>query len=115
MQATSSGSRFQDKNATFGQRLAPKTSKFDSRAQGDNDDAMEVSWVPSASSKNHDDDADRPRRKKNEKKRGVERFGAGLEKGYSESSQGISEAERSGRTHRRHGVRSGSKNSFRRM
>ncbi|KAH6900901.1 WD repeat-containing protein [Coprinopsis sp. MPI-PUGE-AT-0042] len=117
MQASASGSRFEDKNATFGQRLAPKASKFNSRTRGGrgDDDAMEVSWVPSGSSKNDEDD-DRPRRKKGDKKGGgIERFGAGLEKGYSESAQDISEAERSGRTHRRHGVRSGSKNTFRRM
>ena len=113
MQASVGGSRFEDKNATFGQRLAPKASKSNSRSAGD-DEAMEFTWVPATSSK--DDDDERPRRQKQDKKeKGIERFGAGLEKGYVEPSQDISESERSGRTHRRHGVRSGSKNAFRRM
>ncbi|KAJ2925100.1 hypothetical protein H1R20_g12007, partial [Candolleomyces eurysporus] len=127
MKAASSSSAL-DKDATFGQRLAPKSTsqvpKVKGKARqdyGDDDDdandAMEISWVPSASAA--DDDEDNAGRKKSskkqDKKNGIEKFGAGLEKGALEPEHDISEVERSGRKHRRHNVRSGSKNAFRRM
>ena len=51
-----------------------------------------------------------------ERRKGVERFGSGMERG-GEGGEGraLSEQERSGRTERRRGVRSGSKNTFRRI
>lgn len=130
MKAASSSSA-PDKNATFGQRLAPKsTSQASNNGKGkgrqgyggDDDDgandAMEISWVPSASVAD-DDEGDSASRKRNakrqDKKNGIERFGAGMEKGGMEPEFDISEVERSGRKHRRHNVRSGSKNAFRRM
>lgn len=46
--------------------------------------------------------------------KGVERFGAGMEKGGGDrNARELSEQERSGRTRRRRGMRSGSKNAFR--
>ncbi len=46
--------------------------------------------------------------------KGVEKFGAGMEKGGGDhSARGLSEQERSGRKQRRRGMRSGSKNALR--
>ena len=52
---------------------------------------------------------------KEPRRKGVEVFGAGMEKGGEEPEVAMSEAERRGRTKRRQGMRSGSKNTFRRM
>lgn len=52
--------------------------------------------------------------KGHEGRKGVKSFGAGMEKGGEEHSR-LSENDRKGRTARRKGVRSGSKNVFRRM
>ncbi|EDR09268.1 NUC153 and WD40 repeat-containing nucleolar rRNA processing-related protein [Laccaria bicolor S238N-H82] len=108
--------RLGDRNASFGQRLAPSSSSKDSRrpskpSLGKDDGAMEISWVPSASSAKDDDGSRQGGGKKQERRKGVEVFGAGMEKGGEE----VSESGRKGRTQRRKGVRSGSKNVFRRM
>jgi len=52
--------------------------------------------------------------RKKGKWKGMETFGAGLEKGIEEVVD-VAESERIGRTQRRKGVRSGSKNAFRRL
>ncbi|KAF6747177.1 WD repeat-containing protein [Ephemerocybe angulata] len=67
------------------------------------DQAMEISWMPSGR-KDADDGGER-RSKKGKERRA----------GRGELRLDISEAERSGRTHRRKVARSGSKNAFRRM
>ncbi|CAE6480605.1 unnamed protein product [Rhizoctonia solani] len=72
------------------------------------DGGFEMSFVPSGKS-------DRPERKTNRPTGGkkVERFGAGMERGgWRDDDSG--ENERNGRTRRRTGIRSGSKNAFRR-
>jgi len=91
------------------------------------DGSVEVSWVPtttSRSSRLDDDDDDdlverRPgghKRASKDTRKGVERFGAGMEKGGEDPDMRVlSEQERSGRTQRRRGMRSGSKNAFRQM
>lgn len=74
---------------------------------------MEVSWVPSGTRKVDEDDMlvsgggsnGKPKRK------GVETFGAGMEKGGDNIVE-MSESDKKGRTQRRKGVRSGSKNVF---
>jgi len=49
-------------------------------------------------------------------RKGVERFGAGMEKGGEDPNMRVlSEQERRGRSQRRRGMRSGSKNAFRQM
>ncbi|KAF5336415.1 hypothetical protein D9611_006518 [Ephemerocybe angulata] len=117
MKAASSSSALADKDATFGQRLAPsKGYKGKGRQQQDDgeDQAMEISWMPSGR-KDADDGGERRSKKGKERRAGVESFGAGMERGGAEPEMDISEAERSGRTHRRKVARSGSKNAFRRM
>ncbi|THH04047.1 hypothetical protein EW145_g5810 [Phellinidium pouzarii] len=116
------------RDAPFGQRLSSSRpsgkSKSGSKARGRNDGAQEISWVPSASSGVHDvDDMLVPGgRGKSQKtasgRRGVETFGAGLERGgdggyEDERRKELSESERHGRTRRRRDVRSGSKNVLR--
>ena len=91
------------------------------------DGSVEVSWVPTATSRasgvddRHDDDLVERRsgghkRTLKDMRKGVERFGAGMEKGGEDPDMRVlSEHERSGRTRRRRGMRSGSKNAFRQM
>lgn len=137
-QSSQGTSRFSDdKNVSFGRRRSMVDTKGKRKA-GSNDHAilpsgdggMEISWVPSDKTKTSgtwdDEDHDTAsgarvgKGKGNDKtarRKGVEMFGAGMEKG-GETHDAISamgESERSGRTFRRKGMRSGSKNTFRRM
>lgn len=79
---------------------------------------MEISWVPSSSSMRDDEDGDGKKSgragKDKTRRKGIESFGAGLERGMEEDAN-IADSERKGRTQRRQGIRSGSKNVFRRM
>ncbi|KAF7970981.1 hypothetical protein HWV62_22473 [Athelia sp. TMB] len=107
-----------DKQATFGQRRSgPKTSGTNKGAEARRTE-VEMTWVPSASS-GPVDDSDMmipggPGKKRLEKRKGVESFGAGMERG-GERQVDVGEGDRRGRTERRKGVRSGSKNTFRRI
>lgn len=96
--------RGHDRSATFGQRRNGKAPVSRETERGS---AKEISWVPSGSD-NKDERAGKTREKK------VERFGSGMERG-GESPAEMAERERKGRTQRRQGVRSGSKNVFRHM
>ncbi|KAK0192276.1 NUC153 and WD40 repeat-containing nucleolar rRNA processing-related protein [Armillaria mellea] len=99
------GSRGMNKDATFGQRRrGPSTAAPRSNP---NDGEVELSWVPSSSSQNTGT-------KSQHKRKGVEIFGAGLERGGEPMAE-VAEHDRKGRAQRRQGVRSGSKNVFRRM
>lgn len=113
-----------DKDATFGQRRMPRsasstntTGKSSFKAHED-DDAMEISWVPTSSAtggKDNGDGQSTSRTVKGKRRKGVESFGAGLERGVEERMEFSNDSERKGRSHRRKGVRSGSKNTFRRL
>ena len=109
---TGSSSRVDDKNNTFGQRMSRPSRAAKLSSSGDGA-ATEISWVPSASGATASGDRDH-KRKGPAKRKGVETFGAGLERGYEEKED-ADEASRKGRTHRRHIARSGSKNVFRQM
>ncbi|KAF8180377.1 NUC153 and WD40 repeat-containing nucleolar rRNA processing-related protein [Pholiota molesta] len=94
--------------ATFGQRRTPvsttSTKKSGVRkSRADEEGPMEISWVPSSSSARDDEDGDGKKSgragKDKTRRKGIESFGA----------------ERKGRTQRRQGIRSGSKNVFRRI
>jgi ribosome biogenesis protein ENP2 len=121
-QTGANGVRVADKNATFGQRReskAPASGKERS-SQRSAEGGMELSWVPSSSGAMDDDDmlvsgGGRPKGKGKERTPGVESFGAGMEKGGEERFTELSESDRKGRTQRRKGVRSGSKNVFRKI
>ena len=117
-----------DKDATFGQRRMPRsesstrksTRKSSFRTHDEEDDAMEISWVPTSSSsatggKDNDDKQNKSKTVKDKPRKGVETFGAGLERGVEERVEFSNDSERKGRSHRRKGVRSGSKNTFRRL
>ncbi|KAF5318863.1 hypothetical protein D9619_010705 [Psilocybe cf. subviscida] len=126
LRASASGSAqtFGDKAATFGQRRAPGSAggsgssvrkATGKKARADTEDApMEISWVPSASSSARDESEKREVSGGKPRRKGVESFGAGLERGIEEN-ENVGEAERHGRTQRRKGGRSGSKNVFRRI
>lgn len=71
-----------------------------------------MSFIPSGTG---DDDPLAAARKKKDVRKGVEVFGAGMERGVEEAKGEMSESERSGRKQRRKGMRSGSKNVFRQL
>lgn len=73
---------------------------------------MEISFIPSGTG---DDDTDMRARKKRDIRKGVEVFGAGMERGTEELRDEMGDSERSGRKQRRKGMRSGSRNVFRRL
>ncbi|KAG2340226.1 WD40 repeat-like protein [Suillus weaverae] len=107
-----------DKTTTFGQRRnAPArgsshTTTPRTTAKGDKEGGFEMSWVPSSTKH---PSRDRGSRKDGNAKKGVEVFGAGMERGGGERTAVLSESERTGRTQRRKGMRSGSKNVFRQL
>jgi len=107
-----------DKTVTFGQRRAPEAStstKKPGRTHSVQQEApMEISWVPSSGSGGKGGGNGQRREHENGRPKGVESFGAGLERGFEEHAN-LGESDRQGRTHRRKGVRSGSKNVFRRI
>jgi ribosome biogenesis protein ENP2 len=74
---------------------------------------MEMSWTPSSDAQ----EADTGMSKKKKGGKAREMFGHGLERGPdpAEEERQLRESERKGRTQRRHGMRSGSKNTFRRL
>ncbi|KAG5349259.1 hypothetical protein C0989_004958 [Termitomyces sp. Mn162] len=110
-----------DTNATFGQRRISSTAKkrqsfLASDAHYTADGGMEVSWMPSSGPQDPGDtlvSGGGPPKKGKTKRPSVESFGAGMEKGAVNSPVQFSEGK--GRTQRRKGVRSGSKNAFRKM
>lgn len=123
-------------DAAFGQRRQSSKGKYPSSSRDHQeqvvhkaDGGVEMSWVPSSranKSGGGDDDWDMDEgpgkhigkaavQRREDKKRGIERFGAGMEKGGGEAGEGGAEKGRGGRTERRRDVRSGSKNTFRRM
>ncbi|OBZ78284.1 Ribosome biogenesis protein enp2, partial [Grifola frondosa] len=115
-----------DKNATFGQRRSqPGISKGKGRASASGirhtaEGGIEMSWVPSSNAPAADADdvfgeSTGKQGKGVAKRKGVEMFGAGMEKGGEEHEHAMTESERKGRTQRRKDMRSGSKNTFRKM
>ncbi|OJA17490.1 hypothetical protein AZE42_08359, partial [Rhizopogon vesiculosus] len=113
MSASASARKMGDKTATFGQRRnAPKRAQTTTAMKVGKEGGFEMSWVPSSSSGK--DPALKGANRKGVRK-GVEVFGAGMERGDEEKSHTLSENERKGRTQRRKGMRSGSKNVFRQL
>jgi len=102
-----------DKNASFGQRLSSRQPKAhigkSSNVKFSADGGLEMSFIPSSSAV---EDAPKPAKRKDLRK-GVEVLGATMERGGGESQGEIGESDKRGRTYRRKGQRSGSKNTFR--
>ncbi|KAI9069883.1 hypothetical protein FKP32DRAFT_1608216 [Trametes sanguinea] len=130
LQAQAEGSsRGMDKDATFGQRRSQLGSKGKGRAHSRDDSeirhtadgGIEMTFIPKTTSSGHDYDdgpssaAQQKGKGKEPKRKGVETFGAGMERGGEEPEREMTEMERKGRTKRRQGMRSGSKNTFRKM
>ncbi|KAI9459171.1 WD40-repeat-containing domain protein [Lactarius psammicola] len=125
--------RAASRDASFGHRRSAsarhRPMETESRPDGEHvfrksDGSVGVSWVPAPRSKSDaragkDDEDDLlvgrgGKSRKPALPKGVERFGAGMEKGGGDrSAQELSEQERGGRKQRRRGMRSGSKNAFR--
>ncbi|KAI6006958.1 WD40-repeat-containing domain protein [Pisolithus albus] len=111
--ASAAAAKLGDKNATFGQRLASRQTTTNTGKSADvkfsADGGMEMSFTPSSSAT-----GDQPRStKKKGARKGVEMLGATMERGGDEPQGELRENEKRGRTRRRHGQRSGSKNTFR--
>jgi ribosome biogenesis protein ENP2 len=137
--STRSGDTAASKDASFGHRRfasARQRQRAIDPTSGDEhlfhktDGSVEVSWMPTSRStrseartegdRDRDDLVERRpgghKRVLKDARKGVERFGAGMEKGgENPDMRALSEQERSGRTQRRRGMRSGSKNAFRQM
>ncbi|KAF8553346.1 hypothetical protein OG21DRAFT_1510283 [Imleria badia] len=116
-QADGPAGKTNDKEATFGQRLVTRelsksSTKSPLTVRSSGDGGMEMSFIPSGAG--GDDPTPAGARKKDVRK-GVEVFGAGMERGVEEPKGEMSEGERSGRKQRRKGMRSGSKNVFRQL
>lgn len=100
---------------TFGQRAhqSTKRNKVEDKPDGvlamrrSADGGMEMSFIPQGKGKGLVDDEDEYSGGQYKRKKEVERFGAGMEKGVEE------EVGEAGRTTRRHVQRSASKNTFR--
>jgi ribosome biogenesis protein ENP2 len=121
-----------DRNASFGQRRgAQAPAHLKSRApshaaRATADGGVEISWVPSAGDATRyavedaleDKRAVEAKQKRKaastklEKRKGVESFGSGMERGGQDPAKEVAESERRGRTERRKGMRSGSKNTI---
>jgi ribosome biogenesis protein ENP2 len=131
-QGTSSRGGGTNHQASFGQR---RTSEVPDRrrsggpshaVRGTTDGGVEISWVPSAgdAARHAAEDAIEDKRAaeakrgrkaaaaKPEKRKGVESFGAGMERGGQDPARELADSERRGRTERRKGMRSGSKNTI---
>jgi ribosome biogenesis protein ENP2 len=111
--------RMLDKSTSFGQRrtlIGNSNNTKSAVAHRSADQGLEMSWVPN-SLKQTDEDMLIPGniRTTKSRRKGVVEFGAGMEKGGEEEADDVTESERKGRTQRRKGVRSGSKNTFRRL
>ncbi|KAH9835282.1 WD40-repeat-containing domain protein [Rhodofomes roseus] len=121
--------RSTDRSATFGQRRSGSSLAGKGKGKGradatdvrqTGDGGMEVSFVSRFSGAyDSDEDMDGSSRVtakagKEAKRKGVQTFGAGMERGGEDPEHELSETERRGRTQRRKGMRSGSKNTFRR-
>ncbi|KAL0958130.1 hypothetical protein HGRIS_000298 [Hohenbuehelia grisea] len=109
-----------DKNATFGnRRSAGSRPNARGRPDASVDGGMELSWTPSGEAVPDDDmlvaGGGSKGRKGKERRKGVEVFGMGMERGVPEEPLDMDDNQRKGRTTRRKGVRSGSKNVFRRL
>lgn len=106
-----------DKTATFGQRRnapargSPHTTTPHTAVKGGKG-GFEMSWVPSSTK---EPSRDQGSRKDRNTKKGVELFGAGMERGGGERTAVLSDSEWTGRSQRRKGMRSGSKNVFRQL
>lgn len=112
------GARGVDKNASFGEHLFNSTLRYknirsEEIVRQTEDGGMEITWTPSASTA-IDDNSSKKRKSKDSKRRGGESFGAGMERGGTDEVE-IKETEKKGRTQRRRGIRSGSKNFFRNL
>lgn len=75
---------------------------------------MEVSWIPSGRDRNDKGSSASRQNNNGGRRKGVETFGAGMERGYVPDDE-VGESDKKGRTQRRRDVRSGSRNVFRRM
>jgi ribosome biogenesis protein ENP2 len=112
-----------NKNATFGQRRTVSHQTGGKGKMRDMDSVkfsegggMEFTFMPSGGlDANEEDGKVSKKNTKSKQRKGVEVFGAGMEKGGEDPEVALSESERKGRTQRRKGMRSGSKNTFRQM
>ncbi|GJJ10426.1 hypothetical protein Clacol_004652 [Clathrus columnatus] len=127
---TTTSSSSNNKDVSFGERRwrnqssVPVKSRDEANSHHVTDGVMEMTWVPSPTAQHDDDDDDGDGgasnhvyggKAKKTKIKEVERFGAGMEKGRLPEEMNLDHANRFGRTKRRTGIRSGSRNVFRKL
>jgi ribosome biogenesis protein ENP2 len=104
------GHRVSNRDATFGQRRAGKKTRVDVPSRSA-DGGMEMSWIPSSTRGDDEEEHSHVSGRKGKKaKWNKTSMGVGLLEKVE-----MNEQERRGRKDRRKGVRSGSKNVFRRL
>ena len=118
--ATQSENPRDEKTASFGDRRKRGSSTNPRKGHGDRPEdhgVMEMSWMPTTTSQDDmpsDSETQHDKSRPKGKRKGVETFGAGMERGMDTDEQ-AGEHGRTGRSKRRSGVRSGSRNVFRNM
>jgi len=115
--------RAQNENTSFGERQQSKDASLVSSKPKDkvrlvSGGGMEISFIPKSSGDTslYDDRGRRPvstNKKQRRNDRNVQEFGVGMEKGRRRTE--LEGEARSGRTKRRTNIRSGSKNTFRKL
>lgn len=111
-----------NRDASFGQRKSeagPSSSKRDEVAFDEDEvvEGMEITWTPGEDKPEPKERSDK-KPKKEKKRKGVQTFGAGMEKGVAQETEAaIPESQRHGRERKRSrsDLRSASKNKFRAM
>ncbi|KAI0284599.1 hypothetical protein BGY98DRAFT_947704 [Russula aff. rugulosa BPL654] len=113
----SASTRHQQQQQQQQQQHHDRHNREDEHIHRKGDGSVEVSWVPAPkSSRLVGGQQRKQKRALKDTRKGVERFGAGMEKGGEDPNmRALSEQERRGRSQRRRGMRSGSKNAFRQM
>jgi len=100
--------------ATFGERRSSRPSSSGQRRQRKDsyiEGPQNISWTPAAGSDQSKDNVQGKKRRNT--RNNVASFGASFDRGDARPE--VADADRRGRTHRRTGVRSGSRNVFRRL
>jgi ribosome biogenesis protein ENP2 len=112
-------SKRRDPSETFGSRRKsdvpnlkePSTSTSSAIVKHNEDGGVTLSFMPGSSKTEKDQSAGNGGQNHKKRKTGIEYLGAGLERGVERTE--VPESERKGRTQKRKGMRSGSKNAFR--
>ncbi len=112
--AATSGTSRTNQDAVFGDRRdgVQTNAPTDDQPPDDEFEGLEMTWESGETQTEGQKSTGTPREKR---RKGVQSFGAGMEKGGIEEARPVPEAQRQGRMHKRSQLRSASKNTFRSM